>query len=248
MYSKIYKNKYVTYGEPFQVRIRRQLENFNEDTASGDIDDLTDSANPEKMIEKARQKAEELIQEAEQEAVKIIDRARKEAEDKAGEITEEAWQRGYAEGMDAAARQSKEFLAEAEKIRNNAAEEYKRAMAGMEEEVIGLVMEVSRKAVAAELTVNKDVIIQLVRDALQNCSNKNGAILKMSPADYEYIMKNEERFNSVIEGADSLNIKPDAALKPGDCIVETALGDMDAGVSTRLDKIEEAFKEELEGR
>ncbi|MGE5613340.1 MAG: FliH/SctL family protein [Bacillota bacterium] len=248
MYSKVFKNNYVTYGEPFHVKIARHLENTSEGADSGNIDDLPSSDDPEKMIERARQKCEQMIREAEQEAGRILDVARKEAEKKAGEVTEEAWQRGYAEGLDAAARQSSDLLAEAEKIRNDAVEEYKSLMAGMEAEVIELVMDVSRKAVAAELTVNKDVIIQLVRDALQNCSNKSGAILRMSPADYEYIMENEDRFNSMVEGADNLNIKPDAALKPGDCIVETALGDLDAGASTRLDKIEEAFKEELEGR
>lgn len=250
MYNKVFKNKHVIYGKPFQVKISHKYENLEEasDSAGGGIDDMTGSSDPEKMIERARQKCEQLIRKAEQEAGQILERAQKEAEEKAGEITEEAWQRGYAEGMDAAARQSGDLLAEAEKIRNDAVEEYKSAMAGMEAEVIGLVMEVSQKVVSAELTVNKDVIVQLVRDALQNCSNKNGAILRMSPADYEYIKNNEDRFNSMVEGADNLNIKPDAALNPGDCIVETVLGDLDAGASTRLDKIEEAFKEELEGR
>jgi flagellar assembly protein FliH len=250
LYSKVFKNNHVTYGKPFQVKIPSKYENFEDasESGAGGVDDISGTSDPEKMIEAARQKCETLIREAGQEAARILDRAKSEAEKKAGEITEEAWQRGYAEGIDAAARQSRDLLAEAEKIRSDAVEEYNSVMAGMEAEVIGLVMEVSRKVVAAELTINNDIIIQLVRDALQNCSNKNGAILRMSPADYEYIKNNEDRFNSMVEGADSLNIKPDAALKQGDCIVETVLGDLDAGASTRLDKIEEAFKEELEGR
>ena len=114
--------------------------------------------------------------------------------------------------------------------------------------MVDLVLAVSRKAVAGELEVNKSVIFQLVRDALPNCSNKNGAVLKVCPEDADYLTEHLNELHAEVEGADGLIIKPDCSLKSGDCVLETPLGSVDAGTATRLDKIEAAFREELEGR
>ncbi len=220
-----------------------------------DMDDETDAeeyvqnstVNSEQLLEKARHKCDTLIKEAEIEAERLLEQARLKAEKEAADIAEEAWQRGYAEGMEAAAEQNRSILEEAEGIRQNAAEEYDNIIAGMEEDILELVIKVARKAVAGELSANRDVILQLVSSALSECSNKNGAVVKVSTADSEYLTENRERLAAVAEGAAGLEIKPDSTMKTGDCIIETPLGSIDAGAGTRLAKMEEAMREEFKG-
>ena len=105
------------------------------------------------------------------------------------------------------------MLEEAGKIRQDAAEEYE-DLAGMEKDILELAVKIARKAVAGELTTNRDVIIQLVSSALAECSEKKGAVIRVSPEDYDYLSENTERLAQLAEGADEAEIKPDASMKP----------------------------------
>jgi flagellar assembly protein FliH len=252
LYNRIFKNNQVTYGRPYSVQIPVTVHKLNIEELSeeeeAESEEMSESPDPELLLENARHKCEMMTREAELEADRIIEEARREAEGGAQKITEEAWQKGYAEGIDAAAEQSRDILAQAEEMRLEAQREHEELIAGMEEEMLSLVMDVTRKVVAGELATDKDLIIRLIREALPKCSNKDGAVLRVSPGDAEKLAENREELLSGIEGADSLEIKKDSTLHAGDCIIETQFGSVDAGVNTRLDKIDEAFKEELLGR
>ena len=255
LYSKIVKNDQITYGAPFQIRIPLNLQNisqFEEESEEEFAEEIREGdtvpPTPEELLEKARQESELIIREAGFEAEKLLEQARKTAEENAANTLEEAWQKGYGEGMEAARQQNESILSEAEEIRMVASEEHDSIMAGMETEIVELVLGVARKVIACEISSNKNAIIQLVKEAMQNCSNKNGAILRVSPEDFESLNENMDELLITAEGADGLNIKKDSTLRQGDCIVETSLGSVDAGVETKLGKIGEAFKEQLEGR
>lgn len=249
MYKKLFKNNQVTYGRPYQVKLPDNFLKFTDESdGKTDGDEALTEASPEELLRRAEKKSEAIIAEAKAEAQSIIDQARARAEEEAGAITEEAWQRGYVEGMESAAMQNRALLEEAEKIKQNAAEEYEKILAGMEADILELAVRIARKAVAGELKTNRDVILQLVSSALAECSEKKGAVIRVSPEDYEYLDENMERLAQLSEGADELDIRPDGSMKPGGCTVETPLGSIDAGAETRLEKIEEALKEEYEGR
>ncbi len=252
MYNRIFKNSQVTYGRPYPVQIpvtihKLCIEEIS-DAEEDESEEPPDLPDPEVLLENTRHKCEMMTREAELEADRIMEEARQEAAGEAQKIAEEARQKGYAEGMDAAAEQGRDILAQAEEVRREAQREHEELIAGMEEEMLSLVMDIARKVVAGELGTGQDVIIRLIRDALPKCSGKDGAVLRVSPEDAENLAVNRDEFLSGTEGADSLEIKKDSTLHKGDCIIETQFGSVDAGVNTRLDKIEEAFNEELQGR
>lgn len=255
MYNKILKYNQVTYGVPFQVNVPLNIKRIevldnaeissdheaeNENGGAGSL-----SPDPEELLEKAKEECALIIKSAEAEAEKLLEKAELEADRKAEALFEEARQSGYADGMEAARSQNEAILAETEQLRRSAAEEHDSILAGMEAEILELAVDIARKAVAGELETNKGVILQLVRDGLSCCSNKNGAVIKVSPEDYENLTDNDDRPSLVREGAEDLEIKRDGTLKRGDCIIETSLGSVDAGAGTRLARIEEAFGEQL---
>jgi len=249
LYSRIYKNNQIIYGRPYQVKtpenLLKYIEQAEDDEQSAEYQ--AETSTPEELLENTKQKCDMLIKEAQLEAERLIEEAKAEAKRQSDSIAEEAWQRGYAEGMEAAEKQNRELLEEAERIRDSAIAEYESMMNNMEQDMVNLVLDVSRKAVASELSLNKSVIIQLIRDALSKCSNKNGAVVKVCPEDANYLKEHMDDLLTEAEGADEVEIKADAKLKQGDCIIETPIGNVDAGATTRMDKIEAAFREELEG-
>lgn len=250
MYSRVFKNNQVTYGRPYQIKVPVSLYTVPDvtDEPINETEDSSASTDPDALIENARLKCEKMIKEAQVQAEELIEQARQKAEAEAKKIEEDAWQRGYADGMEAAAAQNKALLEEAERIRKNAAEEYDSIIAGMEADILELAVKIARKAVAGELAINKDVILQIVSSTIMECSDRHGAVVKVSPSDCEYLNENRERLAAMAEGAEGIEIKSESVMKPGDCIIESSLGSIDAGVSTRLDKIEETLKGEYEGR
>lgn len=241
----------MTYGRPYQIKIPVNLQTLNEEESEEDIQlqhEPEEVESPESVLEKAREEAELIIKEAEYEAARILEDARTEAEKNTKAVLEEAWQKGYDEGNGSAKEQYAGIIQEAEAARESAMEEHDQVLAGMETEITELVAEVSRTVIGNELATNKDTIIYLVRQALEKCSNKNNLVLKVAPGDYEYLMENRERLNMMVQDTGDMEIRQDLSLEPGACLVETSFGSVDASAQTRLRKIEEAFRDILEGR
>ncbi len=250
MYNKVFKNNQVTYGRPYQIKIPVNLQALAEEAE----EELRISLEKEEVesreviLEKAREEAALIIKEAEYEAARIIEEAVAEAGNSKKAIFEEAWQKGYDEGNQSAKEQYEGIICEADSIRDSAREEHDQVLAGMETEIIALVNEVARKVIGNELATSPDTVIHLARQAIDMCSNKNDVVLKVAPEDYEYIEENGDRFKEIIPCSADVAVKQDFSLEPGACIVDTPFGSVDAGVGTRLQKIEEDFREILEGR
>lgn len=249
MSSKIFKNNQVTYGMPYQVRIPVALQNLKQQEEKKEIPDekmITD--NPESILEQANEEASLIIKEAAYEARRIIDDAYTEAKEKAAAMIEEAWQKGYAEGMEAAKKQYEEIIAEAEDIKGSAKIQHYEVISGLESEIVQLVLDISKKVIGDEITLNKPSMLTLIKQAIEKCSNKSNIVLKVANEDYLFIAENMDKLTDILGNIDGLDVRLDSSLEPGACILDTQFGSMDAGIQTKLAKIEEAFRELLEGK
>ncbi len=253
MYNKVYKSEQINVGIPVQIRptitfqtikkipYKPEVEEDNED-AEKDMEDQEDlKITSENIIRKANDEAEAIIKEAELEAQRILEAAENEAVGKKQSIEEEARQKGFETGYEEAKRLYEDLLSEAEFVKEHANMEYNEVMAGLEKDALEIIMDVVRKVIGAEVTLNKDNLLALVKQALEKCSNREDITIKVSSQDYDFLVDNKERLLSMVEGIGDLDIKRDPALKPGACLIETPYGNIDAGVGTKLRKIEEAF-------
>jgi flagellar assembly protein FliH len=197
------------------------------------------------IILKAKEEAETILSESQYEALRLIENTEAEVNENKKRIEEEAWQKGYGEGMKEAQRQYEGTLQEAEFIRENAKIEYKEVLAGMESDVVNTILEVARKVIGAEVSLNKENLIYLVKQAFEKCSSRENLVLKVSPDDYEFLTLNKDKLLSMVPGIGELEIKRDSSLDEGSCIVETPLGIVDAGIQIKLQKIEEAFRQTI---
>jgi len=253
LYNKVYKSEQINVGIPVQIRpnitfqtinkmpYTSELEEDNEDSEK-DMENQEDvKITSEDIIRKANEEAEAIIKEAELEAQRILEAAENEAIDRKQSIEDEVRQKGFETGYEEAKRQYEDLLSEAEFIREHANLEYNEVMAGIEKDALEIIMDVVRKVIGSEVTLNKENILILVRQALEKCSNRENITIKVSPQDYDFLVDNKERLLSMVEGIGDLDLKRDPALKSGACLIETPYGSLDAGVGTKLKKIEEAF-------
>jgi flagellar assembly protein FliH len=226
---------------------------------SGLTDDAGDAetsdsllAEAERILSEARAESAEIMAMANYEARMLIEKTRRQAdayaakareqiEAEAAELRERSRADGELEGREEGKAAYDLLIAEAQRLCDETDEKYKKLMAGAESEALELILGIAKKVIGEELAVNRENLIYMIKDAFMHCTNKENVILKVAQDDFDYVLLNRDLLLSMIEGVDRLDIKCDLALAPGACLIETPFGNLDAGVTTRMSKIEDVF-------
>lgn len=253
LYSKIFKSSQVNIGGPIEIKAPINFETIKmadvpEDNAQRDLKETDEELENirreyvQNLIDSAKEEAVVIIKEAELEAGRIMDNARTKADELVKSTEEKARKQGFEKGYEEAKKQYEDLLMEAELIKQHAETEYHEILAGIEKDAVNLVLDVARKVIGAEVNLNKENILDLVKQGIERCSNREDIVIKVSASDYDYLKENKDKLISTIEGIGEIDIRKDPSLKAGACIVETLYGSVDAGVNTKLEKIEQAFR------
>jgi len=158
---------------------------------------------------------------------------------------EEARQRGFSEGVAAArSKTDAELSAALERLSATIAgllqlrRQLKEDAAG---ELVQLALAIASRILHRELNVDPDAILGLVRAALAKAQTKEIHRIRLHPA-HEVPLR--RAMAQLMPGA-TIEISADATLKPGDVILETAQGQLDASVSTQLREIERGLADRV---
>jgi len=183
-------------------------------------------------------KNEELVDYAKGEAEQIVRKAMEESE----QIKEHAKESGLEEARRIAEETASDKVKEAMETLNQAVGERKRIIKDAEGEILRLALKVAEQIIKSEVSLHRDVSLNIVSDAISRVSDREQVIIKVNREDIENIKKYKDRIGSIVDGIKSLSIVEDSAVEPGGCVIETNLGYVDARISTKLAAIEEAFR------
>ena len=170
---------------------------------------------------------------ARSEARRIIE----EASGKAEAIREEAKEAGREEGKAEASSR----IEEAMETLNQAVKERKKIVQDAENEILRLALKVAEQIIRSEVSLHRDVCLNIVSEAISRISDREQIIVKVNREDAEYLKRYKDRLASMMDGVKSFSIIEDAAIEPGGCVIETNLGFIDARIATKLRSIEEAL-------
>jgi len=126
-----------------------------------------------------------------------------------------------------------ELAATRRKIRNDA-----------ETDVVRLSLAIARRILHRELAMDPSAIHGLIHAALQKLQNREIHRVRVHPAFVQTVKATLEALNA----APAIEIVPDAAMRKGDALFETTLGELDASVETQLQEIERGFADRMKGR
>ena len=167
------------------------------------------------------------------EANEIIEHSKaiaQEIEAKAEHAYNERKDQGYADGM------AEGQLQQAEKLIETGlqAVEY---IEGLERQIVEVVTFAVRKIIG-ELD-DKERIVRIVRTALDQVRGRQNVVVRVSPEEEPYV---QEAFSAMVGRKKSaLEIVPDARMKPGDCVLESEMGLIEASLDIQLKAIENAL-------
>ena len=105
--------------------------------------------------------------------------------------------------------------------------------AGTEVEIVKLAIEIARKIVEREITMDPEVAVSVVKRSLDRLHDRAVAEVHLHPVDLSYVRAHQDRLG--FRG--SLELKENESVSPGGCIVHTDSGDIDARIESQFDEI-----------
>lgn len=157
---------------------------------------------------------------------------------------QESYQRGLQDGKNLAER----GLANAFRALRSAAEELSmlrdKVLRDSEDDLLDLVMSISRKVIAREVDQSRDIVLSVIKSALQNLSESDELTIRVNPDDHSMLTGSSEQSLKKELSSVKFLLKSDPALQQGSCQIDTSLGTVDASFEAQLEEIYRRLLEE----
>ena len=198
--------------------------------------------------QEARAKAEQIIMDARDEVAEMISTAREEADEERRRAFQEGYAEGategkrvYAEELDKKIKEEDDML---KRVLSEIYDEWERTFSGLEDEVVGLALEIVRKVIGPAEDEIGGVFESLVRNALKQITPEGKIVIRVSPDEYERFFSLGNIAITLDSGVSvTATVLRDASLGGGDCIIDTEQETVNAGLNSQLKYIALAFEE-----
>ena len=211
-----------------------------------------------KIRDEARAEAEKIVADAHAEADKIVADTKQEAEQLLARVQEEGYDEGYNEGKEQGIKDGKEYIEQeladivrqandkAQKTIRDAKEETSEYFIRAEDDIVKVVMMAIEKILPQHFLDVPQVVLPVVREAISHVRDQHEVKIHVEPDSYDLILMARSEFQSMLtSGTAIIEVISDEALKPGDCVIETPNGGVDARLSTQLGLMKKAVKSVL---
>lgn len=187
---------------------------------------------PESKVIKAQEFSELLSSEGLLEAVKKDAEIYRESVIKECELLKEkAEEKGFDEGL-------KKWTDQLVKLEQEIAQVRK----DVEKMVMPVVLKAIRKILGREIEQSESAVLDIISTNLKAVTHHKNIRIYVSPDNWKNIELNKPKLKANFEKIESLSIIEQADLKPGDCIIETEGGIINAKLETVLQNLERAFE------
>ena len=207
-----------------------------ETTAFREVKRKTDELQSQKR--QLHDEAEKIIAEAQEKAKQIEtdSRAAFEAERREAEHQGRAAGRetGFKDGKAEVERLIQRTQTILERAQNKRAE----ILEETEQEIISLVLLISKKVIKVISENQRNVIISNVVQALRKVKGRGNIIIRVNIADLKLATEHIKDFINLVEGAKSIQIVEDSTVDEGGCVIDTDFGEIDARIASQLAELE----------
>ena len=230
----------------------KELEGVTEESLAERLEYVKEKeSKAENLLEETRDKCAVMVQDAEyaskrseMDARNLADEIKEEARE-AGR--EEGFKEGHKDGMKKAAEDCEDILAAANEKANSlmsAALEARKVYLQMaEDDITSIAMSAVEQILPQHFIDAPQIILPLVRKALMKVRDQAEVTVHVAPDAYEFVLMAQAEFQHMLEGQAVLLIQSDASLQPGDCVLETPNGNVDARLATQIELVKKAIRD-----
>jgi flagellar biosynthesis/type III secretory pathway protein FliH len=166
-------------------------------------------------------------------------------------VREEARSAGFAEGYAAGQAEARAQLEPAATAIGEALtglrELHARAADSVERHAVDLAIQVAEKVVAGALEVGPERVLDVVRGALHAIVERERVVVLVNPDDLELVRASADDLAGSLGGMEALEIQQERRVPRGGALLRTAVGEVDARISTKLEKARTVIEAELGG-
>jgi flagellar biosynthesis/type III secretory pathway protein FliH len=112
--------------------------------------------------------------------------------------------------------------------------------------LLDLAYKLARKIIQAEVTLNPDIILGVIKKSMTYISDRERIIVRVSKDDLENVSKNKNFWMPVGERLESIIIEPDDRIEKGGCIIESNSGVVDARLGVQFDELRDLVEKTWE--
>lgn len=110
-----------------------------------------------------------------------------------------------------------------------------------ERHILSLAFAIAEKIVHQAVVADRDVIRNVLRDAIKNIVDREGMRIRLNPADFHYMMETKGDFLDGFDNLRNVVFEEDGAIKRGGAVIETLFGEVDARLEHQLTEIKKAL-------
>ena len=173
-------------------------------------------------------------------------------------IAEEARQQAHAEGLEQGKADGEKIIrdelaeiinqanAKAEKTLKDAKEATADYFVRAEDDVVKVVMMAIEKILPQHFLDVPQVVLPVVREAIKYVRDQKEIKVHVEPESYDLVLMARSEFQSMLtDGTAILEIVSDDTLSPGDCVIETPNGGVDARLLTQIELMKNSIQSVL---
>lgn len=108
-----------------------------------------------------------------------------------------------------------------------------------EARAVDLALALAEKVIGAALEVRPELVVEIATGALRRAAERDHVVLLVNPDDLDLVRAAAGDLSGTMGGIRRFEIVPERRVLRGGCLVQTAEGEIDAGVQTQLEKARE---------
>ena len=174
------------------------------------------------------------------------------------QLNEQAYQKGFADGLkrgtidsenswhEQGEKKIKPVLTSLQEVLRQLYNIRKETHQKIEKEVVDLALTIARKVICQEVTIDREIVVCVAREALAKIEDPGEIKIKMSPSDLQFIKETQTQLSNMLQNIDNVTLEAAENIQSGGCIIETDLGEIDARIEKQLQAVEESFSAAME--
>ena len=169
----------------------------------------------------------------------------KQHRDKEKSVFDIAKKRGYNEGFNEGKNEALRLTEDS--VKNilkaaNSIERFKNILyEDAKADVINLTLNIAQTIIKQIVFTNYDALRVIIADAINKASETINFTIYLNTLDYNAINKNPDLIKNFIAKETNIEFLPDPNILPGDVIVKTDFGEIDARITSQIEQIKKAF-------
>ena len=237
--AELFRNQWDSERDAMINSAKLEAENIlrqAEEAAFKEVKRKTDEA--QSLKRQAQDEAEVIIADAREKAKQIEAASRAAFETERREAEEQGRSTGREMGFGEGKAEVERLIQRTQTVLERAQNKRSEILEETEQEIINLVLLISRKVIKVISENQRNVIISNVVQALRKVKGRGNILIRVNITDLKLATDHIKDFINLVEGSKSIQVVEDSSVDEGGCIIETDFGEIDARIASQLAELE----------